>query len=155
VPEPLVRRLVRFNLVDNVRGQTVEYEDEHVRRARITSRITGVDGKRVTLRLEGETRSSAEGMWSVAGYRDMDNPTPQKRGFETQVLGFAEYDTERERFVRFEMLAVGTRWGGTTYNGRSNDLEPNPIGVAFTLAGDSPAERVAPAHLRDYGWPRR
>jgi hypothetical protein len=111
-----------------------------------------VKGTIVTLRLEGETRAAAEGMWSVAGYRDMDNPTLQKRGFETRVLGSAEFDTERGRFVNLEMLAVGTRWGGTTYNGRSDDLAPAPIGAAFTLAGDSPAERVAPAHFSRYGW---
>ena len=41
------------------------------------------------------------------------------------------------------MVALGTRWGGTQYNRRADDLEPGPLGVAFTLAGDTPAA----AHL--------
>jgi hypothetical protein len=50
-------------------------------------------------------------------------------------------------------VAVGTRWGGTQYNSRADDLDPAPMGLSFTLAGTSPAEHVPPAHVWDYGWP--
>jgi hypothetical protein len=35
---------------------------------------------------------------------------------------------------------------------RGEDMGPAPIGWVFSLAGDSLAERVAPAFLRAYGW---
>jgi hypothetical protein len=91
-------------------------------------------------------------VWPVNDRWDAFQPKPRKRGFETRLLGSAKYDLKQERFVAFEMVALGTRWGGTRYNRRADDLEPGPPGVAFTLAGDTPAEHVAPAYLRAYGW---
>ena len=151
IPEPLIRRLVRAHLVDNVRGETQPYAEENVERAEWSSEVVKVAGNSITLRLTGATRATAEGMWSVAGLRHPE-PTPQKRGHETGILGRAVYDCEKQRFTSFEMLALGTRWGGSQYNQRQDDLDPAPIGTLFLLAGDSPAERVAPAFFRQYGW---
>jgi hypothetical protein len=152
LPDPLIRRIARCSLVDNVRGQTRQFDEPDVKNARLTAEVVSVEGGVVTLRLEGETRTEAEGTWSIAGYRDMNNPTPQKRGFEMRLLGNAKYDLNAARFTTFEMVALGTRWGATQYNGRDRDVAPAPIGFAFTLAGDTPAEHVAPAHLGAYGW---
>ena len=52
---------------------------------------------------------------------------------------------KQEQFVSFELVAVGTRWGATQNNSRRNDVDPAPIGFLFTLAGDGPCERIAPA----------
>ena len=60
------------------------------------------------------------------------------------------FDVERGRFTRFDLVAIGTRWGGTTHNARGRDLDPAPVGYAFTLAGDD--EVVAPAFMASYGW---
>lgn len=152
VPESLVRRLARLNLVDNVRGQTGPFADRDVETATLTATVEKVEADVATVKYEGQTRASAEGVWSVAGYRDMNNPTPQKRGIETKLLGRAQYDLKRERFAAFEMIALGMRWGGTQYNGRRDDLAPAPIGYSLTLTEGKPAERVAPAHFSDYGW---
>jgi hypothetical protein len=153
LPAPLIRRLARAHLVDNVRGQTMPYDEKHIEKARLTTEVTAVNGDLVSLRLEGETRAAAEGTWSVSGQRGRRNITPQKRGFETRLLGQATYDVKQERFRSFELVAVGTRWGGTQFNVRRDDLAPAPMGVLFTLAGANPWERVAPAFFRDvYAW---
>jgi hypothetical protein len=152
VPEALTRRLARLHIVDNVRGQVDSFAEQHVKSAKLEAQVEKVEGDVATLKVSGETHTSAEGVWSIAGYRDMNRPSPQKRGIEAKLLGRARYDLKKDRFVAFEMVAVGTRWGATQYNGRSNDLAAAPIGFAFTLAGDRPAERVAPAHFRAYGW---
>ena len=154
VPRALVERLARFHLLDNVRGQTSPFPSGAVQEARLTGRVTGVEGNVVALRLEGRTRAEHEGRWSIRGDRDRRGPGTQARGLEAQLLGFARYDLERGRFVGFEVVAVGTRWGGTQYNGRSDDLDPAPFGVVLSLAGDSHAERVAPEHFEGYGWGR-
>lgn len=151
IPDALIRRLARFNLVDNVRGETQPYAEEHVERAVWHAEVVKVEGGRVSLRLTGETRAAAEGMWSIGGLRRPE-PTPQKRGHETQLLGFATYDPGTQRFTAFELLALGTRWGGSQFNQRADDLDPAPIGTLFVLAGDTPVERVAPAFFRRYGW---
>jgi hypothetical protein len=152
VPESLARRLVRLNMVDNVRGQTQPYREQDVQRAAVTVTVESVAENKVTLKLEGETQARTEGIWSVAGYRDMNNPTPQKRGIETKALGKATYDLKQERFVAFEMVALGARWGGTQYNGRRDDLAAAPIGYAFVLTEGKPSERIAPAHFSQYAW---
>jgi hypothetical protein len=152
VPAPLVRRLARCHLIDNVRGQTSPYRDGDIERAELAATVTAVEGDVVSLHLEGRTRTVAEGRWSIAGFRDMDSPSQQQRGYEARLLGRARFDLQSGRFEEFELVAHGTRWGGTQYNGRADDLQPAPLGIAFLLAGDSPAERVAPAFLYAYGW---
>lgn len=152
VPRPLVERLVRFHLLDNVRGQTGPFPAGAVEEARLSVRITGVEDGAVSLRLEGSTRAVQRGNWPISGYRDMNRPSTQERGLKMDLLGHARYDLEAGRFVAFEVVAVGTRWGGTQYNGRGRDLDPGPFGAVLSLAGDSRADRVAPEHFRGYGW---
>jgi hypothetical protein len=152
VPAPITRRIVRLYLVDDVRGQTPAYEDRAIEKAALSSEVASVDGTRVTLRLLGEARVVAKGTWPIGGFRDMNAPQPQERGFDGRLLGHATFDRATGRFVAFELLALGSRWGATQYNGRADDLGPAPMGVAFTLAGDAPADRVAPASMWGYGW---
>lgn len=152
VPRPLVARLVRCHLLDNVRGQTRAFPRDSVETADLTATITEVDGPIVSLRLEGQTRAVERGEWPIRGYRDMNSPSDQERGMDLELLGYAEFDLDAGRFVAFETVAVGERWGGTQYNGRGRDLDPAPFGAVLTLAGDSPSDRVAPEHFWRYGW---
>lgn len=152
VPDPLIRRLARLHFVDNVRGQTPPYRENEVEAAHLMSTVTAADGPRVSLRLEGHVRLSAEGVWPVKDRHDARNPQQNRRGFDARLLGRATWDSEQQRFTAFDMLAVGTRWGGTQYNVRYDDLAPSPLGIALTLAGNTPADRVAPAAIWGYGW---
>ena len=146
-----MRRIARLYLVDDVRGQTPAYEDAAIEKASLSSEVVSVDGERVVLRLVGEARVAAKGRWSIGGSND-PAPTAQERGFEGRFLGHATFDGTTGRFVAFELVALGSRWGATRYNGRTDDPGPAPMGVAFTLAGDAPADRVAPAAMWEYGW---
>ena len=152
IAQDLVNRLYRLHLVDSVRGETQPFPVNGIEKATLASRVTEVKGDTVKLHLEGETRLTNEGVWSIAGFRDMQSPSPQKRGYDAKLLGRATFDRAKQRFTDFEMLAVGMRWGATQYNGRANDRDPAPMAVAFTLAGSAPAERVPPAFLGAYGW---
>jgi len=147
VPAPLLRRLVRLHLVDNVRGQTLPYEDTHVREATLACEVVAVEGALVDVRFSGRSRTRAEGAWPVEGTGE---PVAATRGFEASLAGTARYDAAAGRFVEFTLVARGKRHGGTQYNGRGDDLAPAPMGVVFTLAG--PDERVAPAFAWGYGW---
>ncbi len=151
-PQALVQRLACLSLVDNVRGQTGPLSARDVRRASLTATITSTASDIADVRLDGETHTEAAGRWSISGYRDLNTPSDQERGIQTRILGKAKFDLKSERFVEFEMLALGERWGATQYNGRSDDLAPAPIGFAFRLASGAAAERVAPAHFLRYGW---
>jgi hypothetical protein len=132
VPLAVINRIACAHLVDNVRGQTTPFEESQVKKARLTAEVMAVDGTVVSLRLEGETLTADEGT--------------RKHGLDMKLLGKATYDLLKGRFLTFEMVALGSRWGGTQNNSRRGDLDMEPIGLLFTLAGDSPCERVAPAY---------
>src|SRR5262249_6706078 len=131
---PLLHRLACAHLIDNVRGQTSPFEEREVQKARLRTEVTAADGGVVSLRLEGETRTAREGR--------------REHGLDMRLLGKATFDLARGRFRTFELVAVGSRWGGTQLNGRRGDTDAAPIGILFTLAADSPCERVAPAFSR-------
>jgi hypothetical protein len=149
VPDHLVDRIVRFHLIDNVRGQTTPHETGSVQKAELTAEVLKVDGDLVSLRLKGESLVSSRGRWPVGGFRDNRDPDEHELGMEMKLLGSAVYDFRSRRFVAFELVALGTRWGGTQFNSRTRDLERSPIGIALTLSQE---ERVAPAFIWRYGW---
>lgn len=139
VPRPLVARLARFHLLDNVRALNyASFSDEAVEKARLTATVLGVDGGRVSLRFEGETRAATT-----------EEPA---QGYAPKLLGRGEYDLKAEKFVSFELVAVGDRWGTGNCNQRNDDTAPSPMGVVLTPAGDGPADRLPPAFISKYGW---
>jgi hypothetical protein len=146
---PIVRRLARFHLLDNVRGETPAWKEDEVRAAAMTLEVAGVEPPAVHLRLDGTVLNIACGTWAV---RPFGEKYPQsERGYHCRVHGRLTFDRTQEQFTRFDVLAVGDRWGGTEHNCRWDDLAPAPLGIAFELAGRSPQERVPPhANLWDY-----
>jgi len=153
-PAALAVRLARLQLLDDVRGQVLPFRPKEVERAELESEVTALDDARIELAFHGHTRTSAKGKWPVSGFDDKASPGERERGFDAELLGRATFERGNGRFTRFELVAVGTRWGGTQFNGRGDDLDPAPMGVSLTLAGSTPAERVAPAQIEEYGWPR-
>jgi hypothetical protein len=131
LPAPLLHRIACAHLIDNVRGQTSPFDERQVKKARLATEVTAVEGDVVSLHLEGETRTAMEGR--------------REHGLDMRLLGKATFDLAKGRFRTFELVAVGSRWGGTQNNGRRGDADAAPIGILFTLAADSPCERVAPA----------
>ena len=127
LPVPLLHRIACAHLIDNVRGQTSPFEESQVKKARLSAEVTAVDGDVVSLRLEGQTRTAIEGR--------------REHGLDMRLLGKATFDLAKGRFLTFELVAVGSRWGGTQLNGRRGDTDAAPIGILFTLAADSPCER--------------
>ena len=147
VPIEIVGHLARFHLLDRVRGEVDYFRKEDMKSATLITKVTKIRSNLVSVVFTGETHASAEGMWGVDGPHDK---SWHKRGFRASLLGHGKYDLRKQEFVRFELIALGSRWGGTEYNLRQDDLEESPMGVALTLAGDDPLERLPPAHLWAY-----
>ncbi|HIF33013.1 MAG TPA: hypothetical protein EYQ75_15315 [Planctomycetaceae bacterium] len=138
VPSELVRRLARFHLIDNVHALNYTFfPKEAIEKARLTSTVVRVDGDLVSLSFEGESRASMV--------------SPKKIGYAPKLLGRAKYNLKDQKFVSFELVAVGLRWGLGSCNQRHNPA-PAPMGIVLTLTGDSPAERLPPAFISRYGW---
>jgi len=138
VPSELVQRLARFHLLDNVHALNYTFfPKEAIEKAGLTSTVVKVDGDLISLSFEGESRASMV--------------SPNKIGYAPKLLGRARYSLENQKFVSFELVAVGLRWGLGSCNQRHNPA-PALMGIVFTLAGDTPAERLPPAFISRYGW---
>ena len=138
VPRELVQRLARFHLLDNVHALNYTFfPTEAIEKARLTSTVLQVEGDLVSLSFEGETRASMV--------------SPKKIGYEPKLLGRATFNLKEQKFVSFELVAVGMRWGLGNCNQRHNPA-PALMGIVLTLAGDSQAERLPPAFISRYGW---
>jgi hypothetical protein len=133
MPEKLARRLVKYHLVDNVRGATRPFSDESVKRAAITIRVSAVEGDALRLKIDGASLADEKGGKTFCG-------------FDAHVRGHAIWDLKKEMFTSFNLLATGDRWGDNTLdNDRRDDLGAHPMGIAFRLAGSSDeADRVPP-----------
>lgn len=145
-PRPLVERLARFHLIDNVFGQTTPYAREQVEVAELKVRVERLKKGVVELRLEGRTRVRQRGRWQI----DERAASDQERSVECELLGSARWDPTSKRFTAFELVGLGERAGGTRYNRRNDDMGPCPLGFSLRLAEED--DRVAPAFLYDYGW---
>ena len=145
---PLVaERLARFHLVDNVRGQSLPFAPEELAEARLTATVLARDGGRLTLSLAGRTSATAEGPW-LLGHNLWKPRKELPHGLDCELAGTATYDLGAGAFERFELVALGSRWGRTQLNGRGRDASPGF--VAFHLDLAPPGRRIAPTFVAVY-----
>ncbi len=149
-PWDIVRRLARFHLRDFVRGEPFAWPEEAIRRAELEAEVVAVSGDGATevrLALRGAVRLEWENRW-VRPEDGEERRYPS--GYDCTLWGEATWDEGRGAFTAFELVAAGQRWGASQYNNREDDLGPHPLGIAFTLSGDSPSERTPPHCLRTW-----
>ncbi len=155
LPSWIAKRLAQYHLVDNVLGKGEPFQPSHVEKADLQFRVTGVSESRIELRLTGQTRAVARGVWSEC---EVCLPTEAERGFETDIYGWVEFNPVTQTFERFDAVAIGTRWGSTASSRRydtefdppTDDRAPSPIGVAFQLFEGGINDSVPP----DQVWTR-
>ncbi|MFN3652851.1 MAG: hypothetical protein ACK47B_25010 [Armatimonadota bacterium] len=129
----VTERLLRFHLVDNVRGEPPMWGRDEIRQADL--QLVVEDPAAGRLRLAG-----------TAVLRTADS----SRGYEARLQGYVEYDRAADQFRRFDLLSWGRAWGEGPYTRRAPEGK-FPLLVALSLAGDAPADRVPPQASRDRG----
>jgi hypothetical protein len=149
VPRQFVERLARFHFTDTVRAFADPYPARCVKEAWLKASVLEVNDGVVKLRFDGAVRSAQNdtprfGLLSMRGRL----PRRAERSFQADLLGYATFDLEKQRFTRFELVALGIQQGG----GERSSPAAVPIGVALTLARDTPIEHVEPLRLELYGW---
>jgi hypothetical protein len=138
IPEGIVRRVVRFHLIDNTRGEPPMWRQEDVRSGKFAGMVVEVTADRVVIRVEGAALLATEAELAKA-----------KRGYDVRLLGFLIYNIAKRTIERFDMLALGDHWGSGNYT-RGARPGRTPLGIAFELAaGNSQADRVPPQAARD------
>jgi hypothetical protein len=122
--ESLKRRIARFHLIDNTRGEPPNWEGDDIRK--LDLRLVG---GRLTGSVELATKSG-------------------DRGYVADLLGFVE--TRNGRVVRLDMVAKGLYWGEGPFTAGAPKGR-FPLAVAFSLTrGDEEADRVPPQGSK--GW---
>jgi hypothetical protein len=152
VPDKLVRRLARLHLLDSVRGvnDAHPFDDKHVEKAEMFIRVVKIDGDILRLKVEGTTRAVEPPLAEAVG---SGRPDEKERGYEAGLLGHATVDLHRGKFLSFELVAIGPRWGGRggAHSMRQDDPGPQPMGLAFRMVPASElTETSAPRHAADY-----
>ena len=136
VPAPIVRRIARFHLIDNTRGEPPMWEAGELRSSDLRLTVERVEKSVVTLRLAGKVHLETR-----AG----------DRGYQPTLDGTLAYDTEANAFRRFDVVALGDHWGEGSYT-RGARPGRTPLGIAFQLAdGKQEADKIPPQAARELG----
>ena len=124
VPQSLLRRIARFHLVDNTRGEPPMWSVNEIKK---------LDG---TIR-NGQLRANVH-------LQTANNV----RGYEAQLFGRIE--TKNGNVTRLDLVAKGDFWGEGRYT-RNAPKGRYPLAIAFTLAdGKDTADVIPPQGSR--GW---
>jgi len=124
LPESVARRIARFHLIDNTRGEPPMWRPEELKALEVVLKEGRLAG---TFNLE-----TARG----------------DRGFHGELLGFVE--SKDGKVSRLDVVAKGLFWGGGRYTGGAPPGK-FPFAVAFTLAvGDDETDKVPPQGSK--GW---
>jgi hypothetical protein len=106
---------------------------EHIREGRMTSRITGIKGSLISLRIEASYRMKADSEWNTGSY-------------EGSLLAKAEFDAASKRWLKFEGAMLGTVVAGRRLENIHKGELSQRVASAFNL------EEGAPDTL-PMGWP--
>lgn len=107
-------KLFTKGLKDIVYGQSPSWKSHDVRTASLKVR-------------QGKKNRSGT-IIELAGDFDLKDNSHQYSG---KILGKMLYSPEEKRITHMEVVATGSRSGGTTYNFRNGDEAPAPLGVSF------------------------
>ena len=138
VPAPIARRILRFHLIDNLRGEPPLWSAEEVRASEMTLAVQEQTPGQVLLRMEGKAL--------LATAADVARA---ERGYDAALLGYVRYDRAADRIDRFDVVALGEHWGQGRY---TQGARPGrqPLGIAFELTrGDKPGDAVPPQGARE------
>lgn len=126
IPTALQKRIARYHLVDNTRGEPPMWRENEIRELKMTLK----DG-----RLSGQVKlATADG----------------KRGYDAELKGIVT--VKNGKVVRFDIVALGKFHGEGRYTRRAPKGK-FPLAIAFELAdGSDVADKVPPQGAR--GWLR-
>jgi hypothetical protein len=140
MPAALTRRLVRFHLLDNTRGEPASWRPSDVRKARLDWTVTAVSDHEVTMELTGAALLSTDA-----------DPNRASRGYDAALRGVLRYDRTKKVITRLDLLALGDHWGRSTYTPGARPGR-KPLGIVFELVtGTAPADLIPPQAARDTG----
>lgn len=140
LPRTLAQRMVRYHLIDNVRGEPNMWAADEVKKAEFTVR-------RVPKEVAGVSRAAASSPVEFEFQGDFAQVTKDNsRGLEGAIHGRLTIEEGHSRLVRFRAYAECMAWGSGTYTGGAPDGK-FPLLIAMIEANDAIALSVPPQGL--------
>lgn len=140
LPEKVARRIARFHLNDNTRGEPPLWKADDVRTNEWTLTVTKVTAAGVELRLDGNVALSTKA-----------DPADADRGYAAKARGHLRWVPAKNTFDKFDAAVVGDHWGEGAYTKGARPGK-SPLGFAFTLADPTkPGDTVPPQAIREEG----
>ncbi|MGL4424178.1 MAG: hypothetical protein ACRCZF_26215 [Gemmataceae bacterium] len=134
-PESLVKRWLRFHLIDNTRGEPSMWGRKDLERADTAIHHDGIVTK-LDVNYSLRTAASAE------------NP---ERGQTGQLHAEFRFDPATGQCLAAEVLALGDHWGASEFTQKGVRPGKQPLGFVMTLADAKvPAHQVAPQAAREW-----
>ncbi|GAC1449604.1 MAG: hypothetical protein NVSMB9_33560 [Isosphaeraceae bacterium] len=144
-PETLSNRLVRFHLIDNVRGEPDLWHPEHVqRRSFRVSRVAGTPTT-LTVALTGSFSLKMPRGPRAEGGRDV-----AEMGLEGTLQGLLEIEKNRDTLKTARIFVSAEAWGESTFT-RGAPPGKFPLKFAMVLAEDPLSRQIAPQGLMSVG----
>lgn len=138
LPQTLVARMVRFHLLDNVRGEPDMWKGDEIRQADFTAGARQIGSNRLAVSFAGTFNQETQN---------------KKRGFQGHIKGELEIDKASKQVVRFRAYGEGKAWGVSRFT-------PNaprgqfPLVIAMIETNDAISKVVPPeAIYYDYERP--
>ena len=142
-------RLFRFHLVDNVRGQTLPFAPQEIKKSELQVEIIDVNQSELKINITGSSLAIAKGPW-LLGENDWTPDYELDHSIETNIIGSAVYKIVEEEFKDFELVILG-RWNGKTQNnGRKFGPNSGHIGILYNIVNDNHNNKIAPAFVDLY-----
>ena len=108
VADVVAERIFRFHLNPTlVYGETNGLRKEHIRAGRLTLKVESVSPGLIRMRMEGFVRLGSDFATANAAAKEK-RASP---GYEPRLLGFLEFDREKNVFTRFDLVALGDTYG--------------------------------------------
>ncbi len=147
MPKVVAERLVRFHMVDTVRGETSPFNEDDIKVVSVGLKVMKVTAESIKFVVYGRSstdKSATQRTNPYSGFKITKN-----MGTDLVWSGAVVFDRKQNQFSRFDLLATGERWGASLYNFREKDLSPAPIGFAFQVI-ENIADAPTPPHFHAY-----
>lgn len=140
-PETLSKRIVRFHLTDNVRGESDLWDSENVKvRSFQISRIAD-SPTLLTVKLKGSFS-----MLMPKRKRDEKPHLVPEMGYAGTLEGIFQIDKSRQKLTAAKIFASGEAWGESVYT-IGAPKGKFPLKIAMVLADDANSREIAPQGL--------
>lgn len=150
VDQNIVNRLARLHMLDTVRTLADFYSEDHVKETRLRASVTSVNGDLVSVRFEGRVFLQQSNVRMFQRTADRTTPIPKtpERSYRANLLGRATYNQRTQNFELLEIVALGTKAGGS----RFSPFPETAMGIAFTLVESGDSTPTAPRYFSQYDW---